>query len=107
MKRRFRHHAASQGRDDTYIFCVKNLRWLRIGFKQKPSFQENGVTTLATAAAKGLEATVRFLIDAGADVNKASNRGITPLTAASYLNHDAVARMLRDAGARLEASTVM
>jgi ankyrin repeat protein len=47
------------------------------------------------------------LIDAGADVNKASNRGITPLTAASYLNHDAVARMLRDAGARLEAGTVI
>jgi ankyrin repeat protein len=63
---------------------------------------------LATAAAKGLEATVRLLIDAGADINKAAeNGGITPLAVASHYNHDAMARMLRDAGARLRAGTVI
>jgi ankyrin repeat protein len=68
---------------------------------------ENGFTALAMAAAKGLEATARVLIDEGADVNKADDRGITPLYAASHHNHDAVARMLRDAGARLGAGTVI
>jgi ankyrin repeat protein len=40
---------------------------------------------------------VQALIEAGADVNKATDNGLTPLFVA--MSHAAIAQMLRDAGA--------
>jgi ankyrin repeat protein len=45
------------------------------------------------------QATVRLLIEQGADVNMRDNRGWTALTTAAYRNHPAVIEQLLAAGA--------
>lgn len=42
---------------------------------------------------------VRALMEAGADVNKATDDGETPLLQATFGGHEAVAQLLKDAGA--------
>jgi len=51
------------------------------------------------AAQGGNEAVVRALMEAGADVNKATDYGSTPLFWAAQNGHEAVAQLLKDAGA--------
>ena len=45
-------------------------------------------------------ATVRALVDAGADVNLADGQGVRPLAHAEERGYDEIARILRRAGAR-------
>ena len=52
------------------------------------------------AAAKGHLAVVRYLVQQGADINKANNTGCTPLDSARGFGHAEVAAFLRAAGAR-------
>ena len=66
---------------------------------------ENGeiheLTPLSLAAKEGKTATVKALIGAGANVNKADNKyGLTPLYWASENGHTEIVRILRAAGAR-------
>ena len=47
------------------------------------------------AAWGGNEAVVRALMEAGADVNKATDDGETPLLQATFGGHEAVAQLLK------------
>ena len=55
---------------------------------------------LYIATCNGHEAVVRALIEAGADVNKATDNGGTPLVVAVKSGHETVVRALIEAGAR-------
>ena len=57
------------------------------------------MTPLYIAAEFGHEAVVRTLMEAGADVNKATDDGVTPLYMAAYKGHEAMVRTLMEAGA--------
>ena len=59
----------------------------------------SGQTPLYKAVENGNEAVVQTLIEAGADVNRASDGGTSPLQVADQFGHIAVAQLLRDAGA--------
>ena len=48
---------------------------------------ENGATALFAAAEKGKTEVVQLLLQAGADLNKATNNGIRPLHCASGEGH--------------------
>ena len=50
---------------------------------------------LLVAAWGGNEAVVRALMEAGADVNKATDDGETPLLQATFGGHEAVAQLLK------------
>ena len=66
----------------------------------------DGSTALHCAAWKGHQATVTFLLSAGADVNIHSNNehwGTTPLHAAAHANQAAIAQMLIENGADVNA----
>ncbi len=52
--------------------------------------------TLLIAAEFGHETTVRILIEAGADTNKASYSGMTPLFNATLKGHETILQMLTD-----------
>ena len=60
-------------------------------------------TALYIAAAKGHDAVVRTLLDAGADKDLARNDGVTPLMIAAQTGHAAVVCALLDAGANKTA----
>lgn len=59
-----------------------------------------GRTALMHAAYVGHTDAVRFLINAGADVNATDNRGVSALRMAFYGRHIDVARLLLQSGAR-------
>ena len=73
---------------------IEVLQWARAN---GCPWDEKGL--LFMAAEMGHEAVVRALIEAGADVNKASNDGVTPLVIAAGLGHEAVLRELIKVGA--------
>jgi len=63
---------------------------------------DDGATLLLMAAQNGSEAVVRALIEAGADINKATDDGVTPLTPlliAGHFGNEAIVQILKDAGA--------
>jgi ankyrin repeat protein len=62
----------------------------------------NGNDLLGMAAATGELASVRLLLDRGADVNRGNDHGWTPLHQAAYSNNIELARMLLDHDARTE-----
>lgn len=69
-----------------------------------------GFTALAVAARGGHDETVRLLIDAGADVQTASDplgMSMTPLMLAGVWGHTSTVEMLLDAGAELETPNAM
>ena len=55
----------------------------------------NGMTPLHEAAAGGLSAVARWLIDAGADIKARNNRGDTPLDIAKSFRHRNVIEILK------------
>ena len=68
----------------------------------KAWIQRQGVISgavMCEAAQDGHDAVVRALMEAGADVNKATDDGQTPLLLAAEDGHEAVAQLLKDAGA--------
>ncbi len=69
------------------------------------AFQPDQLSSLVWAVNTGREATVKALIDGGADVNQTTYSG-TPLQVAAALGHLEIARMLIHAGADLEAKGV-
>jgi ankyrin repeat protein len=58
-----------------------------------------GWTPLLKAVEYGHETTVQILIEAGADINKASHSGMTPLINAALKNRETLLQMLSKAGA--------
>ena len=58
------------------------------------------MTPLLMAAGNGSFMIVRYLVEQGADKNKADNYGTTPLRAALARRHTEVAAYLRAAGAK-------
>ena len=65
----------------------------------------DGNTLLMLAAYHGHAATVRLLVDRGADVDRLNHRGQAPLAGALFKGEDEVVRVLLDAGADLDAGT--
>ncbi|MDA1191966.1 MAG: ankyrin repeat domain-containing protein [Candidatus Poribacteria bacterium] len=66
----------------------------------------DGSTPLHMAVWKGNTEVVRFLLEAGADVNAHNENthwGTTPLHAAAHANRKAIAEMLLDHGAEINA----
>jgi ankyrin repeat protein len=66
----------------------------------------DGSTALHCATWKGHQDVVKFLLDAGADVNAHNNNehwGTTPLHAAAHANQAAIAQMLIESGADVKA----
>jgi len=64
----------------------------------------NGRTALTYAARRGHTDAVRFLINAGANVNVRDNRGETALMYAAFSGHTDIARLLIQAGANVNAT---
>mmetsp|Transcript_43862 Transcript_43862/g.83762 ORF Transcript_43862/g.83762 Transcript_43862/m.83762 type:complete len:565 (-) Transcript_43862:356-2050(-) len=64
---------------------------------------ECGSTALWVAASVGFSKVVRFLIDAGADPNKANNYGRTPLMSAALEGHTSCCKILLECGADANA----
>ncbi|CAK0873204.1 unnamed protein product [Prorocentrum cordatum] len=63
----------------------------------------DGSTPLHFAAAFGLEASVRSLAGAGADVSAVAGTGLQPIHAAAIMGHAAVAQLLVESGADVDA----
>ena len=63
-----------------------------------------GATPLLEASGRGLAATVKMLLAAGADANALSRRGLTPLMAAGARGDASVVSALLAAGARVNAA---
>jgi len=72
------------------------------GVDAKDSF---GLTPLMLATAFGTRDAVTLVVDAGADVNVASNAGLTALHMA--WRDEAVVRLLLERGARIDAKTLL
>lgn len=64
-----------------------------------------GNTALMLAAYRGHAATVRALIELGADIDLRNERDQTPIAGALFKGHDEIVTMLRAAGADLDAGT--
>ena len=77
--------------------------WTRAKALVQRQYLNGGV--LNTAARLGHEATVRALIEVGADVNKARVGGEMPMHRAVTMSHDDVVRALIEAGAEISKAT--
>lgn len=64
-----------------------------------------GNTALMLAAYHGQAATVRALVDRGADVDLRNDRDQSPIAGALFKGEDEIVGVLRDAGADLDAGT--
>ena len=79
---------------------VLDLLYKRRGFEVEAR-DSTGRTALMWAAGRGNEAVVKWLLDAGADVNAEGGRDGNALYAASEGGHQKVVKMLLDAGAKV------
>lgn len=61
-----------------------------------------GLTALCWAAEGGHEATMRLLLEKGADVNMQDNNGMTELHGAAMYGHEAVVQLLLEKGAGVD-----
>ena len=78
---------------------------LRAGAKIDRPYPGNGFTPLHYAAMKGGVASVRLLLDAGANAKSVGRNGMTPLHLAAYSGDAQAAQALIDAGADVNART--
>jgi ankyrin repeat protein len=92
-------HAASQGDSG----CVGVL--IRMGAEVDRAADCNGATALTWAAWNGTAASVRCLLDAGADVNARMNQGWTPLTIAAMSGDEEKVTAILATGAEVHART--
>ncbi len=76
----------------------------RFGGRQTREPDGGGLTALIYAARAGHIEAVKVLLDAGADVNQASNYGWTPLLAATQNRNYQVGKLLIDSGADVNLS---
>ena len=66
------------------------------------SYNEQGLTPLCIAAAKGNKSILQLLLNAGAEINKPSKTGFTPLTWAAQASQNEAVRYLSEMGGKHE-----
>lgn len=113
--RQFRRHIEALARGETvepFMLAFEaiqagDLASLKTRVDREPTLVNargtNGNTLLNLAVSCKQPTIVRFLIDAGADVDLANNKGWTPLHQAAYSNQSDMVDMLLEAGASVEA----
>ncbi|CAN6292041.1 unnamed protein product [Urochloa humidicola] len=94
------HAAAMNGKVDVCRYLVEVLKF-DINSISSP---ESGLTPLISAVSEGQVASVRYLLDKGADPNMQDHEGYAPLHDAAKGGFDEIARLLLSGGANVNIS---
>jgi ankyrin repeat protein/serine/threonine protein kinase/Flp pilus assembly protein TadD len=97
--------AALNGNTEIVKTLLKKGVYIDVRAPQTLDKVSEGSTPLITSAFRGHIATVKLLIDNGADVNAKSSRGSTALIAAATKGHTEIVSVLLNRGANVNART--